>query len=144
MENKEPRVSQDSLSREEKIKRIYEVIADKTLNVGCMYSIAFDLDWASWWEEIRMLLELCDENDDITEKDYMPMWIKPTNEWRWAIWIIWHKVMIWDVFYWQKKDRTAPSSPKLRSEIVEIWWERRKPIEEQSDECIDYVYSLIK
>jgi hypothetical protein len=29
-------------------------------------------------------------------------------------------------------------------DILDEWQEKRKPIEEQSDDCIDYIYNLIK
>ena len=49
---------------------------------------------------------------------------------------------IWDVLDRQYKTKWIPSSPKTRSDIVEAWWELRKPIDSQSEECIEYVLSL--
>ena len=53
-------------------------------------------------------------------------------------------VMIWDVLDWQYKTPWVTSCPNTRKELVEQWGEFRKPIEEQDDECIEYIYNLIK
>jgi hypothetical protein len=48
-------------------------------------------------------------------------------------------VMIWDVLDWIEKwnffDKIV---------ILQLWKEKRKPIEKQSEECIEYFYNLIK
>lgn len=56
--------------------------------------------------------------------------------------IIWHPVMIGSIF-----ERYSASKWFINSqfiiELVEKWVGYDKSIDEQSDECIDYVYSLI-
>lgn len=50
--------------------------------------------------------------------------------------IIWHPVMIGTVLSWYWTSNAQ--------ELINNWNYYDKPIEEQSDECIDYVYSLIQ
>lgn len=54
--------------------------------------------------------------------------------------IIWHPVMIWDVldYFWNKKWAMT------LDRILRFWENKINPIEEQSDECVDYIYGLIK
>lgn len=63
--------------------------------------------------------------------------------------IIWHPVMIGDVLDWID-NKMGVSNCEYEEFVVEevnavvlLWWEYLKPIEEQSDDCVDYVYSLI-
>ena len=66
--------------------------------------------------------------------------------------IIWHPVMIGDVIdwiepYWKgyAQDVKFSQERKRKINIVLLQWDKkRESIETQSDECIDYVYSLIK
>lgn len=69
-------------------------------------------------------------------------------------------VMIWDVIDWIEKNSESykpiigekffmtwvwkKKKIKILSECCLFFWkEKRKPIEEQSDECIEFVYNLI-
>ena len=78
--------------------------------------------------------------------------IKPTIFWNTDL-DSWHSnwdikfVMIWDVLDWYNKvfgvDLFFDTIP---DEIIILFWDRkqkRKPIEEQSDDTIDYLYSLL-
>ena len=63
--------------------------------------------------------------------------------------IIWHPVMIGDVLDWIER-KIWISNHEYEEFVVEevnvvvlLWREYLKPIDEQSDECIDLVYSLI-
>lgn len=61
-------------------------------------------------------------------------------------------IMIWDVLdwiepYWRggAQDTKFSKERKRKVDITLLQWDnKRKPIEEQSDECIDFIYSLIK
>ncbi len=65
-------------------------------------------------------------------------------------WVIkWHPVKIGDVL---DRMEEIKSTIELRSsqycawlydEICILWGHKRKPIEEQSEECIDYIYNLL-
>jgi len=55
-------------------------------------------------------------------------------------------VMIWDVLDIVLDNELASSIwPRTCKEAILWYWEKlRLPIEEQSNECIDYIYNLIK
>ena len=72
------------------------------------------------------------------------------NEVEWDFYI--NKVMIWDVLDFIEKndlnnirfDNKTGIVLNTYDDILDEWQEKRKPIEEQSDDCIDYIYNLIK
>lgn len=120
MENKEPRVSQDGLSRDEKIKRIYEVVWTaknqwNELAVHAAMKLGMNVAWPVMQSICSKFQELC-----------------------------WPKVMIWDVLDWLYENYWWKDVLLLFPRIAIEWLEMRRPLEKQSDECIDYVYSLIK
>ena len=49
-------------------------------------------------------------------------------------------VMIWDVLDYISKKTFREF---LYNYLIENWKEKRKPIEEQSSDCIDYVFNLL-
>ena len=57
--------------------------------------------------------------------------------------IIWHPVMIGTIFEWYSKKRGYINSQFVMN-LIEIWTWYDKPIELQSDYCVDFVHSLIK
>lgn len=64
---------------------------------------------------------------------------------------IWNNpVLIWDVLdYLSKiKDKQELESTQYYAWLYDIiciqWRNKREPIEEQSDKCIEYIYNLIK
>lgn len=76
-------------------------------------------------------------------KEFMiPLWYSPK--------IIWHPVMIGDVLDWIDKKIWISNHEYEEFVISEVnmvvllWDKYLEPIEKQSDECIDYIYSLIK
>ena len=135
------------MTREEQIKAIYEKIADKTLSFGCKVKRRF---W-DYFSENRIV------KPDIYNKwrfkvdwwwDSFPLWI--VDLWVWLIQtrfsndelIIWHPVMIWDCLsYFNAKTIGVDYTT---NDILKFWTKKRKPIEEQSDETIEYIYNLIK
>lgn len=62
---------------------------------------------------------------------------------------IWHPVMIGDVMNYlnfQTKFSMASLYYIVHDDlafIIENWKDKRKPIEDQTDECIDFIYNLI-
>jgi len=66
--------------------------------------------------------------------------------------IIWHPVMIWDVLDWIDKEHKLfftykeENSPLTlwADKVVNLWKDKRKPIDDQSEECIDFIYNLIQ
>ena len=119
------------MKQQDKLDKIYSVIADKTLSLGCRVSYDEDLD-------------LYDVT--ITEQDCLSLWkfTPPTEYWgtdfidtnRDNYLVLGHPVMIGDILDWYDFEGTEFA-------VLEIWKLKRLPIDEQSSECIDYIYSLI-
>ena len=80
--------------------------------------------------------------------------------------VIWHPVMIWDVidwiekkefdvnkpipWFWFEEDEELDDKSKLHliqdyyiDNLISYWDKKRESIESQSEDCIDFVYSLI-
>lgn len=115
------------MTKEKMIDKIYEVIADKTLSFGCIY-----LDR----ERRKCTYYPC----TTIHKDTNDLWnfywhYYEVEDWEniWYIKIIWHPVMIWDVL-----QRTSLHN----DEIIKKWHDMRKPIDDQSEECITFIYNL--
>lgn len=135
---------------------IYEVIADKTLSFGC--KIEYCEDWYTY--SLTTFLRA-----KYGKKHYI--YVEP---WRWKTHsnpftkrinpkhitkIIWHPVMIGDVLDWIQQKRWSFFENNYPIEEVcallegnwynekVIRWNKRLSIDDQTDECIDYIYSLI-
>lgn len=128
------------MTREEKIVAIYEAMANKKRTFGCRCrrndgeDVIFIRQNKTWsYLSIR-------ENEEFT----VSLWYTPE--------IIWHPVMIGDVIDWidpywcgYAQDLRFSQERKRKINIVLLQWDKkRESIESQSDECIDYVYSLIQ
>lgn len=142
------------------LEKIYEVIADKTLSFGCKvqwYSndINYYKDYVVWtWIENYFEHTICNETITFQVCD---MWREETHN-KFPIYyiekIIWHPVMIWDVLdlihklYEEdvKRDEYMAEeyNERITIHLLNIWKDKRKPIDHQTDECIDFIYSLIK
>lgn len=69
--------------------------------------------------------------------DVMMNWLKK----RWK-----YPVMIWDVLDWISKGTELPElyNLDLLHKTIILWWtNKRLPIDEQSEECIKFVFSLL-
>ena len=113
---------------EETLDQIYQVIADKTLSIGCEVTIK---PQDQYWNIVHYRIIRWDE--------------RPLEE---ICAIIWHPVMIWDIISYIKDNHSS----RYWEHIVKLLWiknskgvrtDLRKPIEKQPDSCIDYVYSLL-
>lgn len=138
------------MTREEKITAIYKEMANKELTFGCkvkfskwIYSI---IDRENVWFldsykgvdwNIRNTIVI---EDGVNSRCYS------IEE------IIGHPVMIGDVIdwiepYWKgyAQDVKFSQERKRKIDIALLQWDKkREPIEAQSDECVEYVYNLIK
>ena len=153
------------MTRDEKISAIYKEMANKELIFGCkvkfskwIYSI---IDREDVWFLSSYEGQDWDIHNTIVIEDGVNSRCYSIEE------IIWHPVMIWDVIDWiEKKDfdinKKIPwfwfddeeeicDESKLfliqdhyTDEIIAFWDKKRESIDTQSDECIDYVYSLIQ
>ncbi len=119
-------------NKEEMLKVIYEKIARKDLSFGCKVKTEF------WYDYIF----ICnDEHSNTNVLTDFREWSIDTLYWRTpSNMIIWHPVMIWDVLD-TLRFNFATLQEKVES-ILYHWEEKREPIENQSDECIEYVYNL--
>lgn len=133
------------ISKEEMISVIYKKIADKTLNQWCKIK---HIDW-----------EIDTINNQIWQSDAYYVsnknWFGETysNE---IDEIIWHPVRIWDILDYKLRDKfiiekninyqwyIIYDEAKTTLEIINLWEEKRKPIDKQSKKCIKYIYNLIK
>lgn len=134
------------MNKQEMIEAIYDKIADKTLSEWCNIinnrikskkkSKIVRIKY--WWISFIS----CDSHSIYKEK---MIWFDKYHK------IIWHPVMTWDVLDYLYNNSSICSS-KLYGEVLDrivwrttsdLWEDKRKPIENQSKECIIYVFNLI-
>lgn len=138
------------MTREEKLKAIYDEMANKKLGFGC----GVEIDW-----EIGKVVD--------SDKDWNRLsilrgdWWVTEDEPSYKFTTIWHPVLIGDViqylqdtYQWHPDGRWGIEfEPDLYSEeafyadvnsLCVFWESKRERVDVQSDECIDYVYSLIR
>ena len=153
------------MTREQKIAAIYAEMANKKLTLGCkvkfskwIYSI---IDRENVWFLSSYKGQDWDIHNTIVIEDGVNSRCYSIEE------IIWHPVMIWDIIDWiEKKDfdinKKIPwfwfddeeeicDESKLfliqdyyTDKIIAFWDKKREPVEAQSDDCIDFIYSLIQ
>lgn len=145
------------LTKEEKIAKIYEVIADKTLSFWCRLLIRTSPDGYAWTERGKYML-LREENDELAYLHSVlslddPAEVEIYDNCRmYGTEVVWHQVMLWDVLdrvESNKKDGGLVdhwdwTGHWLDQELVPMRIHKRKPIDEQPEQVIDYVYSLIQ
>ena len=118
------------MTREEKIQAIYEAMANKKRTFGCRCrrndgeDVIFIRQNETWsYLSIR-------ENEEFT----VSLWYAPE--------IIWHPVMIWDVLnYCSSYISDWDDSVDSQVDLLSYWGDYRLPIEDQPEECIDFVHS---
>lgn len=132
--------------RAEKISAIYKKIANKELSFWCIcqtiekiwfelnvnYWPIAEIDKYQWWEVMQIRLQDCG-------------WHKINNKFT----IIWHPVLIWDVLDYIENNikdyfREYSWYQSNYINLLFLWKNKRLPLEEQSDLCIEYIYNLIK
>lgn len=139
--------------RSDKLAKIYEVIANKELSFGCMLDV-----WYPDVHYVRVIARLssnsykiCNHHrktkyewmQDIVEyKDNFSIERTPIPE---ITKIIGHPVMIGDCLDWNDTINQLIVDFEYHQEmILDLWKSKRLPIDEQSDECVSYIHSLIK
>lgn len=159
------------MTREEKISAIYAEMANKEDSFWLRFIAKFQ-DYKDEYFDARELTTLFWREDEdwevfreaITDGGLLrnhyyldeDAWYIPHIKRGEVLKIIWHPVMIGDVLrqirllagYALDNDLIQKSDfgnviAHHNYRITQIWEDFREPIEEQSDECIDYVYSLI-
>lgn len=143
------------MTREEKIAAIYKEMANKKFTLGCKINVKYRAyyHWetggeVSYSKEDNLIVwvDWIASNGDIelNESEFSeadPNWYIEDLEI--LVKIIWHPVMLWTIFEWYSKNRGYINSQFIISLIAKWTW-YDKSIDDQSDECIDYVHSLIK
>lgn len=137
------------MTRDEKIQAIYEKIANKELTFGCRVN-------TEYWRIVSIVEETADErwyivvseeslyNDEDLGAYYcwlLVRWLEAMEQIDIAE-IIWHPVMLGTIFEWYSSSRWFINS-QFVMELVDKWTGYDESIDEQSDECIDFIYSLI-
>jgi len=118
------------LDKERKLEKIYEVIADKTLSFGCIIDKCITQNWKAFYAKSMFWGKLFWDFEE--RKDW------PSDK------IIWHQVMIWDILDWiEKKFKLNIEEFDELESLFILWKDKRKSIDDQSDECIDFIYSCI-
>lgn len=143
--------------REEKINAIYKEMANKKLTFGCKYLVS---DITDWWD----FLTRENEGECISfswcSKDLVfYFWEEESKTYKLKK-VIWHPVMIGNVIeylriacegfiewqavedstvFWRGRDYKT-----LLNGLVFNWYRADLPIEKQTDECVEYVYNLIR
>ena len=120
------------MTKQDKLNRIYEVIAEKyQVDIeGCQ---AFsDICWKKD-DEWKFLCNYCRQWkwQDRFEERNKPVMIGDCLDWndKQQTWLDWKDKADWRM---------------VNSHLCMLWEYKRLPIDEQSDKCIDYIYSLIK
>jgi hypothetical protein len=121
------------------IDAIYKEIANKELSFGCIWQMQ---DWRTFkycafdnwlWLKEKMLKVSFGEDRSVVE---LFSDVKFT--------IIWHPLMIWDVLDWIDEKFDNPFKfAEYSVKLIWIWKQTRLPVEEQSEELIDYLYKLL-
>ena len=156
------------------IKKIYEVIADKSLEFWCQIKIEelgapiiqeYWYDDGSFWDEYYVVWfwdELISESWDWEcsiefIKDYLdnPSMLDKEEEVN-SIDIIWHPIHYWYAVDWMEKNIKWPvvmlwcwcsglDTVEVKVlELMNLWKDKTKPIENQSGECQKFLFDLIK
>jgi len=124
------------MTKEEMLLAIYNEMADKTLSEWC---IVFNK--VSWTNDIVWNIYITFD-DKLIEPRFDRLMEK--DEYK----IIWHPVRIGDVLDWFDKNNPEHLwwwNWVINGEIIVREWNNlRLPIDEQSDECIEFIYNLIK
>lgn len=143
-------------TRQEKIKAIYKEIANKDLTFWCKFWAKKEISWVNItfekWFEFTLIKSRKDENILYADKDFW--WPLYLTDFEFEnLEIIWHPVMIGDVmtYFNEKLSQTLDKTwwvwkyYWVNERIIILWFNKMtRPIEEQSDGCIDYIYDLLK
>lgn len=136
------------MDRESKLKIINEKLANKDLDLGCRVRYE-DREWRYFratdpnWIKSHILL---DANDDIGSSYYTAITDK-TFQQKEEFEIIGSPVMINDVILYMVRNSEQYvgdySFEITLANLVKRWLNIRKPIERQTDLCVDTVYEIL-
>lgn len=152
------------MTREEKITAIYKEMANKELTFGCTAKLTTK---KRTQHDVILIGDISNGEKYFVVKDSLDKdvdWFY-TNDWYYEF--IWHPVMIGDVidciekkdfdinkkipWFWFEDEKGIDDESKLfliqgyyTDKIIAFWDKKRESIEYQSDDCIDFIYSLIQ
>lgn len=133
------------MTREEKLARIYEVIAEKYTTIEkCCPECKWDVFEKDEWTNGITYYTYYECDDCHKRIDFMDLWEQKVEHSR--------KVMIWDVLDWIEENISLDErmnkldwwNPWYQDLVIIEREHKRKSIDDQSDECIDFILSLIK
>ena len=143
-------------SKQKKLEFIYEKIANKDLTFGCKLLSKKEISWWSItfvkWSDFIFIKSRNDENILYKDKDFWWHLYLTDTEFEYLK-VIWHPVMIGDVMEYFNEQLNQTLNKTwwvwkyywVNERIIILWFGRmRKPIEEQNDACIDYIYDLLQ
>lgn len=151
------------MTREEKIVAIYKEMANKEASFGCRYKFIKKYQYCDWaWFEPWDIITLC-KRDAKYEDSFLTTFFRDIALIKKNVYdyveIIWHPVMIgdvldryrtnnndykvWEIDPYDLKSYSAFQEYDIKR-LLNLWTGKRTLIDEQSDECIDFVHSLIK
>ena len=131
------------MNRLEKIEAIYKEVANKELSFGCRLLNPHSMQIMQFTQRSFSL-----PKSSIKAITWNSFLIAKEDFFE----IIWHPVMIGDVFDYMFRCEDWTRNEWIIDEVTEKlimpqskhqWWNKRKPIEEQSEECKEYVYNLL-
>ena len=122
------------MKREEKIVRIYEVIANKELSFWCIVKVKWKYGIWMWFDQSSY-----GRIYDCKRNNWDLLSTLTSDEDTDDIEIIWHPVMIGDVLDWMSNHPFI----RYKTELFLSWEHKRKQIDDQADSCVDFIYSLV-
>lgn len=139
----------NTVSKQQMLDRIYEVIADKTLSFGCKLSSPkwIFVEWMDSKKEIFTYYDVWLDNIWLGNNSRYRHRRSDTKLWK-EIRVIWHPVMIGDVLErirWDKRDELCKMCDDIYNLyiwVMKVWKDKRKSINEQSEDCIKLIYSF--
>ena len=122
-------------TREQKIEVIYKEIANKELSFGCRFKCNIKESAILWIDDYKNIKDVYWEIYKLSD-----------------VIIKWHPVMIGDVLDYIEKEIWIEDLYKTGRSLamitiigwLKIWKHKRLPIENQSKECIDYIFNLLE
>lgn len=131
------------MNKEQKVANIYEEIADKTLSFWCkvIHKLEAEQIITHWEYHVTYVRAINAEERNykaFNTIQHKRLRIDQIEK------IIGHPVMIWDMLDWIWVNYNECNHDKIETLLDWRDWEMRKPIEDQTEECIDFVLSLIK
>lgn len=144
-------------TRDEMITKIYESMARKDLSFGCRLKYgkenALYLHRESGNHYIKWEKELIVQKINIVKKirwkSLEDKDLKIDKIYSISKYIIWHPVMIGDVMkwfiekFWKYSDDYDMNISHNLIDLIHVWSVFDKPLEEQSDDCIRFIYDLM-